>query len=162
MLRTWVWSLGWEHPLEKGKTTHSSKAWRIPWTMCKESNMTEWLSLLQFFNQILWSWIINEWASQVALVVKNLSASAGNVRLGFDPWVRKIPWGSAWQPTSVCLLENPVDRGAWWLQSIGSQTVRHDWSNLTCTIQWVNWRIQHRDSTTDLTKGKKKTKESMC
>ena len=29
---TWVGSLGWEDPLEKGKTTHSSiLAWRIPW-----------------------------------------------------------------------------------------------------------------------------------
>ena len=27
---TWVRSLGWEHPLEKGKVTHSSiLAWRI-------------------------------------------------------------------------------------------------------------------------------------
>ena len=24
-------------------------------------------------------------------------------RHGFDPWVRKIPWRSAWQPTSVFL-----------------------------------------------------------
>ena len=32
MQETWVWSLGWEDPLEKGKTTHSSiLAWRIPW-----------------------------------------------------------------------------------------------------------------------------------
>ena len=31
---TWVWSLGWEDPLEKGTATHSSiLAWRIPWTM---------------------------------------------------------------------------------------------------------------------------------
>ena len=29
---TWVPSLGWEDPLEKGKATHSSiLAWRIPW-----------------------------------------------------------------------------------------------------------------------------------
>ena len=30
---TWVESLGWEDPLEKGMPTHSSiLAWRIPWT----------------------------------------------------------------------------------------------------------------------------------
>ena len=30
---TWVLSLGWEDPLEKGMATHSSiLAWRIPWT----------------------------------------------------------------------------------------------------------------------------------
>ena len=34
MQETWVRSLGWEDPLEKGKTTHSSiLAWRIPWTV---------------------------------------------------------------------------------------------------------------------------------
>ena len=28
----WVWSLGWEDPLEEGLTTYSSiLAWRIPW-----------------------------------------------------------------------------------------------------------------------------------
>ena len=33
MWETWVCSLGWEDPLEKGKATHSSiLAWRIPWT----------------------------------------------------------------------------------------------------------------------------------
>ena len=31
---TWVQSLGWEDPLEKGKATHSSiLAWRISWTV---------------------------------------------------------------------------------------------------------------------------------
>ena len=33
MQETWVWSPGWEDPLEKGMATHSnSLAWRIPWT----------------------------------------------------------------------------------------------------------------------------------
>ena len=34
MQETWVRSLDWEDPLEKGKATHSSiLAWRIPWTI---------------------------------------------------------------------------------------------------------------------------------
>ena len=34
MQETWVRSLGWEDPLEKGKATHSSiLAWRIPWAV---------------------------------------------------------------------------------------------------------------------------------
>ena len=34
MRETWVGSLGWEDPLEKGMTIHSSiLAWRIPWTV---------------------------------------------------------------------------------------------------------------------------------
>ena len=34
MQETWVGSLGWEDPLEKGKASHSSiLAWRISWTV---------------------------------------------------------------------------------------------------------------------------------
>ena len=34
MRETWVQSLGWEDPLEKGRATHSSiLAWRIPWAV---------------------------------------------------------------------------------------------------------------------------------
>ena len=33
MWETWVQSMVWEDPLEKGTATHSSfLAWRIPWT----------------------------------------------------------------------------------------------------------------------------------
>ena len=46
MWGTWVRSLGWEDPLEKGKATHSSiLAWRIPWTTQSELDTTEQLSL---------------------------------------------------------------------------------------------------------------------
>ena len=34
MRETWIQSLGWEDPLEKGKAIHSSiLAWRIPWAV---------------------------------------------------------------------------------------------------------------------------------
>ena len=34
MRETWVQSLAWDDPLEKGKATHFSiLAWRIPWTV---------------------------------------------------------------------------------------------------------------------------------
>ena len=33
MQETWIQSLGWEDPLEKGMAAHSSiLTWRIPWT----------------------------------------------------------------------------------------------------------------------------------
>ena len=41
--------------------------------------------------------------SQVALLVKNLPAIAGDVRDEFYPWVVKIPWRRAQQPTPVFL-----------------------------------------------------------
>ena len=50
---TWIRSLGWEDPLEKGKATPSSiLAWRIPWLYSppghKELDLTERLSLFSF------------------------------------------------------------------------------------------------------------------
>ena len=35
-------------------------------------------------------------------MVKNLPANTGNI-CGFDPWVGKIPWRRAWQPSLVFL-----------------------------------------------------------
>ena len=37
-------------------------------------------------------------------LVKNLPANGGDMRLEFKPWVGKIPWRRAWQPTPVFLL----------------------------------------------------------
>jgi len=47
---TWIPSLGWNDPLEKGKAIHSSiLAWRIPWGP-KEMERTEQLSLSHTFS----------------------------------------------------------------------------------------------------------------
>ena len=56
MQETWVWSLSWEDPLEKGMATHSSiLAWRMLWPEepdgllfrgCKELDRTGHLTLL--------------------------------------------------------------------------------------------------------------------
>ena len=47
--------------------------------------------------------------------VKNLPACQCRIhkRRRSDPWVGKISWRRAWQPTSVFLLENLMDRGGW-------------------------------------------------
>ena len=45
----------------------------------------------------------SEGSSQVALVVMNLPANAGDKRYGFDPSLRKIPWRRTQQPTPVFL-----------------------------------------------------------
>ena len=68
------------------------------------------------------------WAFQVALVVKNPPANAGRCkRCGFDPWVEKIPWKRAWQPTPVFLPgESLWTEEPGGLQSMGSHRVGHD------------------------------------
>ena len=37
------------------------------------------------------------------VAVKNLPANAGDMRLGLNPWIGKMPWKRAWQPTPVVL-----------------------------------------------------------
>ena len=85
MWETWVWSLGWEDPLEKGKATHSSiLVRRIPWPYSpwgqKELDTTERLSH--------WWLSSKEFACQCK-------------RCRFNPLVKKIPCRRKWQPTSV-------------------------------------------------------------
>jgi len=42
-----------------------------------------------------------DWASQEVLVVKNTPANSGDMRHGFDLWVKKIPGKRAWKPTPI-------------------------------------------------------------
>ena len=52
------------------------------------------------------------------------------MRSGFDPWVGKIAWRRAWQHTPIFLSgESPWTEEPGGLQSMGSQRVRHDWSD---------------------------------
>ena len=53
------------------------------------------------------------WASQVALVVKNLPASAGDIRDTVSvPGSRSHGVGHS-NPFQYSCLENPMDKGAW-------------------------------------------------
>ena len=56
MRETWVGSLDWEDPLEKGKATHSSiLAWRIPWTIQSMGSQRVSTRLSNFhFQENLW------------------------------------------------------------------------------------------------------------
>ena len=51
----------------------------------------------------------------MALVVKNPSANAGDVRdKGSIPGLGRFPGGGHGNPLQYSYLENPMDRGAWW------------------------------------------------
>ena len=49
---------------------------------------------------------------------------------GFDPWVGKIPWRWAWQPTPVFLVGESQGQEPGRLLHMGSQRVGHNWSDL--------------------------------
>ena len=66
-------------------------------------------------------------ASQVALVVKKLSANAGDLRdMGSIPGSRRSPGGEHGNPLQYSCLKNSMDRGAWQATTMGLQRVGHD------------------------------------
>ena len=55
------------------------------------------------------------WASQVAQVVNNLPANAGDIRdMGSFPGSGRSPRGGKGYSLQYSCLEIPMDRGAWW------------------------------------------------
>ena len=94
MWETWVWSLGWEHPLEKGKVP-TPVFWPgefhglySPWG-CKGSDTTERLSLL-----------LSSVAYRLPWWLSSKESACQCRRCGFDPWVEKR---RKWQPAPIFL-----------------------------------------------------------
>ena len=55
-------------------------------------------------------------ASLVAVAIKNLPASAGDVReTGWVPGLERFPEGGDGNPLQYSCLGNPMDREAWWV-----------------------------------------------
>ena len=101
---------------------------------------------INLLNVLQWGtdWIImildlSIWASQVVLVVKNPPANLGDLReAGSIPRQEplkegRLDWRTTWLPTPVILPgESPQTEEPGGLQSIVSQGVRQDWSDLPC------------------------------
>ena len=86
--------------------------------LCLPSQIREYLGFLS--------------ASQVALVVKNLPANAGDLRGtgSMIPRSGRSPEGGRGNPLQSSCLENPMDRGAWWAAVHG---VVKSWTRLQFT-----------------------------
>ena len=85
------------------------------------------------YYEINWS-SSNSQVSQVALVVKNPPANAGDIRDGVWSlgWEDPLEEGMATY-SSILAWRMPWTEEPGGLESIGLQRVRHDWSNLACT-----------------------------
>ena len=74
------------------------------------------------------------WASQVALVVKNQSANAGDVRdMDLLPGSRRIhSRRKAWSPLQYSCLENPMVKEAWWaiVRSVAKSWTQLKWLSM--------------------------------
>ena len=75
-----------------------------------------------------------KWASQVALVVKNLPAKAEDIRdVCLIPGLGRYSGGGHGNPLQYSCLENPMDRGAW-------QARVH---RVTKNRTWLKWLSTH-------------------
>ena len=86
-------------------------------------------------NELNWTELKSrEWASQVALVVKNSPANAGDIRdTGLIPVSGRSPGGGHGNPLQYSCLENPMDRGAWQGTVLRVAKSQLNWSNLART-----------------------------
>ena len=58
--------------------------------------------------------MLHQRASQVALVIKNLPANAGDLRdVGLTPGLGRSPGGGQGNPPHYSCLETPMDRRVW-------------------------------------------------
>ena len=97
------------------------------------------MNIRQWIDEIIMYYLLivqtsKYWSSQVALVVKNLPANAGDIRDGGSilGW-GKSPRGGHGNPLQYSCLENPLDRKTWWA------TVQR----VTKSQTWLNWLSIH-------------------
>ena len=69
-------------------------------------------------------------------------------RPGFDPWVRKILWRRKWQPTPVLLPGKSHGQRnlVGYIQSMGSQRVRHDWATSLSPLRGFPGSLDSKES----------------
>ena len=103
MQETWVQSLGWEDPLEKGMATHSRiLAWKIPWTEEPGGLQSmEWQRVGHNWSKLTH---MHTFLYSIKLFWRGIEE---NSRMG------KTGEGNG-NPLQYPCLENPMDRGAWW------------------------------------------------
>ena len=129
MQETWVWSLRWEDPLEKGISPvfwpGEFRGLYRPWGH-KKSDTTERLSL----SLSLWAFLGDQ-------MVKHLPAT-------WETWVRSLGWGDPLEKematqSSILAWKIPWTEDPSRLQSIRSKRVGHDWTTSLSLNHWYLW-----------------------
>ena len=130
MWETWVWSLGWEDPLEKQMATHSSiLAWRIPWTeepgrlqpMRSQSWRLLWFSFSLF--------VVSEGFPGGASGKEPTCQCRRHRDVGLIPGSGRSPGEGNGNPLQCSCLENLMDREAW--QTIVHRVAKSDTTEAT-------------------------------
>ena len=123
MQETWVQSLGWEDPLEKGMATHSSiLAWRIPWTEEPDALQSvgsqrvghEWATYTNIMNISCYSFcssMLDRYGLPRGSDGKESDCNAGD--LSSIPGLGRSPEEGNNYLLQYSCLENSMDRGGW-------------------------------------------------
>ena len=131
MRETWVRSLGWKDPLEKGKAVHSTiLAWRIPWIIVHGA-AKNWTRLSNFHSGRYVKELTDYWGFPSSSDSKASACNAGDLgsipgREG--PCSGRCPGEGSGTPLQYSCLENSMERGAWWATVHG---VVKSWTRLS-------------------------------
>ena len=108
---TWVRSLDWEDPLEKGMATHSSiLVWRVPWANTAahgvaESDMTEWLTLSHF---TCWN-RVGSWSNVTDVFMRRCPCEDRHTQEeGIWLWKQKLEWCIYLLPDYVIIKQEMI------------------------------------------------------
>ena len=89
--------------------------------------------VLLYLFACIFGWLVGFIGIPLWLSGKESSCSAGATGDGDSILgLGRSPGEGNGNPHQYSCLENPVNKGAWWLQSMGLQKVRHDWNDLAC------------------------------
>ena len=126
------------------------------WSEMRHDFQASFFFISECFSKSIWE--CAQWFKEVVLKLywasggflggttgKELACQCGRLkRESLIPgWGRSSGRGHG-NPFWYSCLENPMDRGTWWVLSIGFQGVRHDWSNLAHTqlgILGTFWKL---------------------
>ena len=140
--------------LEKERNSDTWNNMNDPWKCHAKWNKPHTKGQILHYSPYM-SYLEESRASQVALVVKNLPADVG----GREMWVQSLGWEDLLEAglatnSSIVAWRIPRTEEPDGLQPVVSQTVRQDWSNLTCTHRTV--KSIKTESRTTVTRGWKR------
>ena len=112
-------------------------------TYCVEYLLLGCLVCFDIILFIFYCWVFRVLGvSQVALLVKNLSACAGDIRgFGLISGSGRFPGGGHRSPLQYSCLENPMDRGAWWatVHGVAKSLTQLKWLSTHARVLCVFW-----------------------
>ena len=131
------------HVMELSGGKWRRQLWSKVQKWLERASEKDWLDFYVTGREVEWvpcaGWSLHDFniprTSQVALVVKNLPANAGDIRdVGSTPGLERSPGEQNGNPLQDSCLEYPMDRGAWRstvVRAAESDTTESDWAHST-------------------------------